>query len=137
MLIFAAVAAASMWFYVVRILVPYQVADAAAHQRPRGNLSDLYPRWLGARELLLHHRNPYADDVTREIQEGYYGRALDPNRPDDPKDREGFAYPGYVVLLLAPALALPFPLLQAAFYWLLAVLTAASVGLLRRPLLWR
>ena len=40
-----------MWFYVSRILVPYQRADAAAHERPRGNLSDLYPRWLGAREL--------------------------------------------------------------------------------------
>ena len=70
-----------MWFYVERILVPYQIADAAAHGRPRGNLSDLYPRWLGARELLLHHRNPYSADITIEIQKGYYGRALDPARP--------------------------------------------------------
>src|ERR1039458_5619396 len=77
----AALAAASMWFYVDRILVGYQVADAAAHQRPRGNLSDLYPRWLGARELLLHQRNPYGDDIRSEIQKGYYGRALDPARP--------------------------------------------------------
>ena len=52
-----------MWFYADRILVGYQVADAAAHQRPRGNLSDLYPRWLGARELLLHRRNPYSDEI--------------------------------------------------------------------------
>jgi hypothetical protein len=137
LLMVAALAAASMWFYVTRILVPYQVADAAAHQRPRGNLSDLYPRWVGTRELLLHHRNPYADDVTREIQEGYYGRALDPNRPDDPKDREGFAYPVYVVFLLAPVIALPFRLVQAVFYWLLAVLIAASVWLWLRALRWR
>ncbi|MGB6330656.1 MAG: hypothetical protein WBF41_02725, partial [Candidatus Sulfotelmatobacter sp.] len=53
-LILAVVAAASMWFYVNRILVGFQVADAALRERPRGNLSDLYPRWLGARELLLH-----------------------------------------------------------------------------------
>ncbi len=137
MLIFAAVAAASMWFYVVRILVPYQVADAAAHQRPRGNLSDLYPRWLGARELLLHHRNPYGDDVTREIQHGYYGRALDPSLPNDPKDQEGFAYPVYVAFLLAPLIGLPFPLLQTAFYWFLALLTAASVWFWLRTLRWR
>src|SRR5579864_8636458 len=74
----------SMWFYVTRILIPYQVADAAARQRPRGNLSDLYPRWLGARELWLNGRNPYSADVTREIQAGYYGRPLDPQRPNDP-----------------------------------------------------
>jgi len=131
------VAAASMWFYVVRILVQYQVADAAAQQRPRGNLSDLYPRWLGARELLLHHRNPYGDDMTREIQQGYYGRVLDSNRPTDPKDQQSFAYPVYVVFLLAPLIALPFPLLQTAFYWFLAALTAASVWLWLRSLRWR
>ena len=136
-LIAAGLAAASMWFYVARILVAYQVADAAAHQRPRGNLSDLYPRWLGARELLLHHRNPYGDDITREIQEGYYGRRLDPNRPDDPKDREGFAYPVYVVFLLAPLVIVPFTLLQSTFYWLLAVLTAFSVWLWLRALRWQ
>ena len=59
--------AGSVWFYVQRILIPYQIADAAAHGRPRGFLSDLYPRWLGARELLLHHCDPYTPDVTREI----------------------------------------------------------------------
>jgi len=43
MFLLALLAAASMWFYVDRIVVGYQVADAAAHGRPRGNLSDLYP----------------------------------------------------------------------------------------------
>src|SRR5205814_9472226 len=65
--------AASMLWYVQNLLIPYQRADAAAHGRPRGNLSDLYPRWLGAREFLLHHRNPYSPEVTREIETGYYG----------------------------------------------------------------
>ena len=130
-------APASMWFYVDRVLVPHQRADAAAHDRPRGNLSDLYPRWLGARELLLHHRNPYADDITLEIQKGYYGRVLDPARPGDPKDQQGFAYPVYVVFLLAPLVVLPFPLLHATFYWCLALLTASSVWLWLRVLRWR
>src|ERR1700722_3710676 len=137
MLIVAMLAAASMWFYVDQILVPYQRSDAAAHQRPRGNLSDLYPRWLGARELLLHHRNPYGNDVTTEIQRGYYGRPLDRTRPEDPKDQEGFAYPVYVVFLLAPLIAVPFPLLQIVFYWFLAGITAASVWFWLRALRWR
>jgi hypothetical protein len=130
-------AAASMWFYVDRILVGYQVADAAAHARPRGNLSDLYPRWLGARELLLHHRNPYGDDIAIEIQKGYYGRVLDPSRPNDPKDQQGFAYPVYVVFLLAPLIGLPFHSVQIFFHWLLIALTAGSVWLWLRALRWR
>lgn len=133
----AAIAAASMWFYVDRILVGYQVADAAIHQRPRGNLSDLYPRWLGARELLLHHRNPYADDIAVEIQKGYYGRALDPSRPDDPKDQQGFAYPVYVVFLLAPLIGLPFHAVQIFFHWFLLAITAATVLLWLRVVRWR
>jgi hypothetical protein len=137
MFLLALLAAASMWFYVDRIVVGYQVADAAAHGRPRGNLSDLYPRWLGARELLLHHRNPYGDDVTLEIQKGYYGRALDPARPDDPKDQQGFAYPVYVVFLLAPLIGVPFHEVQFLFYWLLIGLTVASVWLWLHALRWR
>jgi Glycosyltransferase family 87 len=137
LLLFALLAAASMWFYVDQILVPYQKVDARAHDRPRANLSDLYPRWLGARELLLHHRNPYGEDITKEIQRGYYGRELDPNRPNDPKDQQGFAYPVYVVFLLAPLIGLPFPVLHLVFYWLLALLTAASVVLWLQVLRWQ
>ena len=133
----AAVAAASMWFYVIGILRARQIAEAEAKQIPRGNLSDLYPRWLGARELLLHHRNPYSREVTLEIQEGYYGRRLDPAWPNDPKDQEGFAYPVYVVFLLAPLVGIPFPALLIIFYWSLVLLTAASVWLWLRTLRWR
>jgi hypothetical protein len=136
-LVIALLLAASMWFYVQYVLVPYQRADAAAHGRPRGNLSDLYPRWLGARELLLHHRDPYSSDVTREIQADYYGRPLDPARPDDPKDQQGFAYPVYVVFLLAPTVSLPFSAVQAGFRWLLLIITIATVPLWLRALRWR
>jgi hypothetical protein len=133
----ALLCAASMWFYVQRVLIPYEKAQAAARQTPRGNLSDLYPRWLGTRELLLHHGNPYNDDFTVEIQKGYYGRALDPARPGDPRDQQGFAYPVYVVFLLAPFIGFPFHSVQIVFYVLLVGLTAASVWLWLRALRWR
>jgi hypothetical protein len=133
----ALICGAGVWLYAQRILVPYQVADAAAHGRPRGNLSDLYPRWLGARELLLHGRDPYGADVAREIQAGYYGRLLDPARAGDSKDQEGFAYPVYVVFYLAPTVQLPFGVVKQAFFWLLLIVTAVSVLIWLRVLEWR
>lgn len=146
-LLLALLCAGSMWFYVQEVLIPYQKADAAAHGRPRGNLSDLYPRWLGARELLLQHRDPYSPEVTREIQTGYYGRPLDPARAkdprvdeprvDEPKDQQAFAYPLHVVFLLAPTIGLPFPVVQAGFRWLLIILMLASVFLWVRALRWQ
>jgi len=136
-LILATLAAASMWFYVDHVLVAYQVADAAEHGRPRGNLSDLYPRWLGARELLLHGRNPYSQEITLETQKGYYGRLLDASRPDDPKDQQGFAYPAYVVFILAPLIRLSFHDVQIIFKWLLIGLTVGSVVIWLRALRWR
>ncbi len=136
-LILAVIASASTWFYMNRILRAQQLADAAAHDRPRGNLSDLYPRWLGARELLRHRRNPYSGEITVEIQRGYYGRPIDPARPYDPKDEQGFAYPVYIVFLLAPTVDLPFSAVQFGFRWLLIVLSALSVLFWLRVLRWR
>jgi hypothetical protein len=136
-LILATVAAGSMWFYVIGILRARQIADAEARQIPRGNLSDLYPRWLGARELLRHHRNPYSREFALEIQEGYYGRRLDAAKPNDPKDQQGFAYPLYIVFVLAPLVNLPFDAVMAGFYWFLVLATAASVWLWLRVLRWQ
>lgn len=133
----AVVASASTWFYMNRILRAQQIADAAAHNRPRGNLSDLYPRWLGARELLQHGRNPYSAEITREIQQGYYGRPLDPSRANDPKDQQGFAYPAYVVFLLWPTIGFPFQPVQIGFRWLLVGLAPVTVLLWLRILRWK
>jgi hypothetical protein len=124
------------WTYVQRVLIAHQISYAEAHDRPRGNLSDLYPRWLGARELLLHRRNPYGADISREIQAGYYGRPLDPSRDSDPKDEQGFAYPIYVVFFLAPTIGLHFAIVQKSFFWILVLLTCASVLLWLRILQW-
>ena len=129
--------AACMWLYVQLVLVPYQKNQGPMRQSPRGNLSDLYPRWLGARELLLRHRDPYGADITVENQIGYYGRPLDPSRPGDPKDEQGFAYPVYVVLLLAPTVKLSFATVHETFFWLLGILTATTIPLWARALGWR
>jgi hypothetical protein len=129
--------AGSLWFYVERILIPYQEADAISHNRPRGILSDLYPRWLGARELLLRQRDPYSAEVTRDIQTGYYGRPIDPRRPNDPTDQQAFAYPVYVVFLLAPTIQLPFALVQTGFRVLMVALIIVTVLFWMRFLKWR
>jgi hypothetical protein len=128
--------AVGVWTYLERVLIPFQISEAAAHDRPRGNLSDLYPRWLGAQELLLHGRDPYSEEVTREIQAGYYGRPLDSTRSGDPRDKAGFAYPVYVVFFLAPTVKLPFAIVQRSFFWLLVFLTASSTLLWFRVARW-
>jgi hypothetical protein len=133
-LVIALLAGVCMWCYADFVLIPHQISDSASKGVPRGNLSDLYPRWLGARELLLHGRDPYSAEITREIQTGYYGRPLDPARPNDPKDQQGFAYPVYIVFFLAPTVRLSFAFVQLAFRWLLIVLTVVSVPLWFRAL---
>src|SRR5580658_2351625 len=136
-LLLAILFAVGTWAYAGRVLIPHQISDSAATGRPRGNLSDLYPRWIGARELLLHGRDPYRPDVTREIQEGYYGRPLDAWRSGDPIDQQGFAYPVYVVFYLAPTVRLDFGVVQRAFRWILVGITAASALLWLRVLGWQ
>lgn len=127
----------AMWLWVQKIAIPRQQAEAAELGTPRGLLSDLYPRWLGARELLLRGRDPYLADITREIQTGYYGRPIDPTRPNDPKDQQAFAYPLYVIFVLAPTVKLPFIVVQRAFFWFLVALTAGSVLLWLHAVNWR
>jgi hypothetical protein len=118
-----------VWYWAEHILVPTHTAQALAKGVPIGNNSDLYPRWVGAREALLHHRDPYSADVTREIQTGFYGRPLDSSKPSDPPFQESFVYPLYVVFLLTPTLTVPFPTVQEIFRWLLLFVTGCSVPL--------
>lgn len=126
-----------MWLYVDRVVVGHQVSEAARLGTPRGNLSDLYPVWYGSRELLLHGRNPYSAEVTREIQAGYYGRPIEQARPNDPRNEQAFAYPAYVAFFLAPTVKLPFRAVRVIFFWLLMVLTGGSVLLWMRVMKWK
>jgi hypothetical protein len=83
--------------------------------RPSGNSSDLYPAWLGTRELLVNQRDPYSPEVTADIQKGVWGRTVDGRNPGDPKDESRFAYPLYVVFTLGPTILLPFSAAKVLF----------------------
>lgn len=123
-----------MWVYVNRVLPGWKSARREASRDQLGaDLGDLYPRWLGARELLLHHRDPYSQEVTEAIETAYYGRALEPG---EHKDQQRFAYPLYVALLMAPFVKWPFPIVQVIFRYLLAGLTIASIPLWLRAIGW-
>lgn len=128
-LVLSAVVSFGVWHWADTIFLPANTVAAIVASRPMGNNSDLYARWLGSRAVLLYHRNPYSDQVTREIQTGFYGRPLDPRRPADPPFQESFVYPLYVVFLLAPTVTTPFPTVQAVFRWLLLLSVAGSVPL--------
>jgi hypothetical protein len=119
----------TFWYWTTHIYVPANAAEVRARHLPVGNNSDLYPRWLGARELLLHHRDPYSPEITREIQTGFYGRPLNPQAKSDPQAQESFVYPLWVVFLLAPVVTMPFGLVIEIFRWVLLGSIVLSVAL--------
>lgn len=132
----------SFWYWAMRVYIPANIAEVHARKLPVGNNSDLYPRWLGARELLLRGRDPYSPELTREIQIGFYGRPLDPQNTSDPRAQEAFVYPLWVVFLVAPTVTLPFASAVVIFRWILvgsvalaAVLWMYIFGVRLRPLL--
>jgi hypothetical protein len=118
-----------VWRWAEGFAAPAYTAHALSEGKPIGNNSDLYPRWLGAREALLHGRDPYSAALTREFQTGFYGRPLNPQSPTDPTDQVAFAYPLYVIFLLAPTVTLPFRTAMEVFRWLLLGAIACSVPL--------
>ncbi len=102
-------------------------------------LGDLYTPWFGTRELLLHGKNPYGPEVTHEIQMAFYGHDVIQASASGSKsiDEQRFAYPVFLVFLLAPTIGTGFDTLQAAAPAVLAVAVAGSVwlwlSLLRLP----
>jgi hypothetical protein len=97
--------------------------------------TDLYPVWLGSRELILHHRNPYSEQISREIQTAFYGAPLGPG--DHPDQECCFAYPVYVSFLLAPSVNGDFATARLAAVLFLLAVTVISVAcwhdVARRP----
>jgi hypothetical protein len=127
------------WLYMHRILGPWEYQREVAHGTLKAPMGDLYPRWVGTRELLLHGRNPYGPGVSHEIQMAYYGHAVtqqyDPVS-GRPIDEQRFAYPVYIVLLLAPTVHLDFAAVQSSALILLLLMTAVSVLLWLEVLRW-
>jgi len=134
------VACAISWTYMHRILLPWEHYIDVERGNVKEPMGDLYPRWVGTRELLLHGLNPYGAEVSHRIQIGFYGHPIEQSY-DKPQfeiiDEQRFAYPVYVVFLLAPTIHIDFAKLQAWAPVLFGALTAISVWLWLAVLRWR
>ncbi len=126
--------------YSQRILEPWkhyiQVRDGNLFPHP----GDLFPRWIGTRDLLLHGQNPYGPAVSGEIQTRFYGHPIiqSYSLPEHKIiDEQRFAYPIYVVFFLAPTVYLSYGQLEAISYVALSLFCAASVFLWIDFLKWR
>jgi hypothetical protein len=135
----ATVGAASMLYYHLGLLLPRAMEVNAARGLGNGYAfgDDFYPIWLTTRQWRVAQRDPYSADMTREIQTGLFGRALDPSIPTDPADLRIFAHPAYADILFWPAAELPFQQARIVVVALLALGTLASVLLWTQALSWR
>ncbi len=135
----AAVGAASMVYYHVWLFMPH-VQEAQAKKHLTGEYSfgnDFYPIWLTSRRWLDARLDPYSATLTREIQVGLFGRALDSKFPTDPpNDYRTFAYPAYTDVLFWPASAFPFRIFRVVWAAVLTALLAATVIFWVRALAW-
>jgi Glycosyltransferase family 87 len=129
---------ATAWLYVRQILRPWADAKDLQKGEIKAQMGDLYPRWVGARELLLNGRNPYGPEVTHEIQMAYYGHPVSPEGSERRVvDEQRFAYPIYIVFLIAPTIYTDF---SKVYFWtpfVLGAFAGLSVLLSVRLLDWR
>lgn len=136
MLVLSVGVSATTWLYVRNVLEPW----SEAKQRDEGikaQMWDLYPRWAGARELLLHGRNPYGSEVSAEIQMAFYGHGVTPEESTRVMDEQRFAYPVYVVFFLAPTIHLDFATVKFWAPFVLAGFVVLTVLFCLELLKWR
>lgn len=125
-----------MVYYHLAIFVPRAVQVRSAQGFGNGYSfgADFYPIWLTSREALLHHRDPYSPEITRQIQIGLFGRPLDVRNPAAPPDYRAFSYPAFTGVLLWPLALMPFPAVRIVLALLLPMLTGLSIPLWLRAL---
>lgn len=125
--------------YTGSVLVPWNRHRAELQDGIKAQMGDLYSPWVGTRELLLRHRNPYGPEVSQQIQMVFYGHAITQTyQAGSPiTNEQRFAYPVYSVFILAPTVFADFedvsPWARVAF----GLLTAVSVLLFLDILRWR
>jgi glycosyl transferase family 87 len=121
-----------------QIFLPWEHYVNIEHGKLKAGMGDLYPRWIGTRELLLHRGNPYGPEVSQEIQTAFYGHPLQQRYDGSSEilDEQRFVYPIYVVFLLAPTIHADFDQLQQWTPIVLGGLIALSVLLWIRLLRW-
>ena len=121
---------ATTWLYLHRVLIPWEHHVNVEIGTMKAELGDLYSPWVGARDLLLYARNPYSAAVSHEIQMAFYGRVVT-QEPEisaqDAVDEQRFAYPVYVVFLMAPTVNLSFVEVESWAPVVLALLTVIAV----------
>lgn len=136
-LFLAVVGAGSILAYHLGFFIPRILTVNAAKGIGNGYSfgDDFYPIWLTTRHFTA---DLYSSEVTRNIQQGLFGRALDSNNPKDPpSDYRQFAYPAYTDLLLFPVSAADFPTVRIALAFLLPILTIINLRLWMFALQWR
>lgn len=137
-LLLSLLAAVTSWLYMNRVLAPWEHYFHVEAGTMKAALGDLYTPWFGTRELLLHGKNPYGPEVTHEIQMAFYGHDVIQASASTAKsiDEQRFAYPLFLVFLLAPTIGTGFDTLQAAAPAVLALAVAGSVWLWLSFLRW-
>ncbi len=139
-ILLSVLACAVTWLYTARVLGPWEHYVNVERGNLKNQMGDLYSPWMGTRELLLHGSNPYGPEVSHEIQMAFYGRAIAQSYREPGANvinEQRFAYPVYVVFLLAPTVHADFQKLQVWAAATLAVLTALSVLLWIEVLRWQ
>lgn len=139
-LLLAFLASGITWLYVSRVLGPWGDYNYAKRDRVKTQMGDLYSPWVGTRELLLHRRNPYGPEVSHEIQRVFYGHAIYQKYGEsgiEIVNEQRFAYPVYVVFLMAPTIYLDFATVYRFAPFALGLLVAVSVPLCLDLLRWR
>jgi hypothetical protein len=124
------VCAAGMIYYHLGLFVPHAIEVRAAQGFGDGYSfgADFYPIWLTSRRGLLVHHDPYSASMTRRIQVGLFGRALDGATPGaTPQDYRAFAYPAFTDVLFWPLALLPFSVVRVGLAVILFAATALSV----------
>jgi hypothetical protein len=116
------------WLYMTRVLGPW-VHYSELGIGIKTQMGDLYSPWVGTRELILNHRNPYGPEVSHEIQMAFYGHDVNqaPAKATVLLNEQRFAYPIHVVFLLAPVVHADFAILRWCAWVTLALLTAGTV----------
>ncbi|MGB8581412.1 MAG: glycosyltransferase family 87 protein [Candidatus Sulfotelmatobacter sp.] len=130
------VCAACMVYYHLALFVPraHEIRAGQGYGNGYSFGADFYPIWRTSREGLLHHRNPYAPEMTRQIQMGLFGRPLDTRNPVAPFDYRAFAYPAFTDILFWPLCVPPFPEVRIVVALILPAITAISIVLWTRIL---
>jgi Glycosyltransferase family 87 len=136
LLALAVFAAAGMVYFHLEIFIPRAIEVRAVRGLASGYSfgADFYPVWLTSREAMVHHRDPYSQEMTRQIQIGLFGCPVEVCSPSHPVDDRAFVHPAFTDVLIWPLAMLPFSIARIFLVPVLAVLTATSIVLWLRGL---